>query len=303
MITMAAVENHRTHNFSKFYNNDQKTFRVFPGKDINSSWVVFHNGRYMAHQMWETFAQHFNRLGLNVLTYDFINQGDHRSDPEQNTINQYAQYSLDLMNHLNIPTDRTIHIGLSFGAQILRELVTRMEMRFQYMYCLGLHPRTYDHAQMVNHELWLEAFEYGGVKAAGKLISQSIHSASQKNRNASALSGSISRIEEKYSHRPEAFKAITEVTYLDVKHNLLVPVEQERFFTNGIIIVGEEDVVSPRETMKYAQSKSIPVHVMENVGHMPIVDAPHETLGFIINNLFTQGLIVESRHKNRVMDS
>ncbi len=170
--------------------------------------VFLLNGQFMPISTWEDIIEDLQRW-YKVIALEFPNQGSSPTYGSYVSMMDYCEYFLEFIDHIGIRADQLIVFGLSFGANIIRMLSLKMQVRFKAIIIGGVNP-IYRKAAGVYSE-YREIYSLIESKRIEKFAREyysSVFSDTFIGERDGIIEISARKLRENYEHRPEALIAL-----------------------------------------------------------------------------------------------
>ncbi|HXT09220.1 MAG TPA: alpha/beta fold hydrolase [Roseiarcus sp.] len=237
------------------------------GRDAERPLAIFLHGAGMDRSVWASQTRAFPSRGLDVLAVDLPGHGG-SAGPALGDISALADWTLALMSAAGV--ERASLVGHSMGALIALEAAARAPQRVAHLALVGVgvkmpvHPdllaaaATNDHAAVDMVSLWsLGAAAQGGCPTPGLW-----------------MLGGAERLLE--LSRPGVLH--TDLAACNAYRDALAAAA--KIASPTTLILGERDMMTPLKSGQAlaAAIAGARVTVLRGVGHLPMAQAPRETL-------------------------
>ena len=241
------------------------------------------NGNYQDQSSWKGLVSELER-SFRVITFDFPNQGRMPVVPEFTRVEQFADYVELVIRRLELDTSRTVVLGFSAGASVIRYLATERNRQFKAHFLLGMCPggmKTY-YAQWFG--TLLDAAREDGLASLARMT-MFVNFTGELFQNLPLLKvGLTASLIKSFQGREPALEALLSLA-LDERVSDPSPA---RFAGPAFFLRGERDVTIPTASLtEYIACCSGPnLEYVETPGaHAACIEFPEETAAVVLQKL------------------
>lgn len=203
--------------------------------------LVFVNGLFQSMDSWVSIADNLSRF-YRVIAIDFPNQGTSTTDTSINTGRQYATFLLGVLDEIKIDVRDSVFFGYSFGAGILRHMLSQMSFSPRGVILGGSLPRSAFPYLIRRLENWLRLLDEGPFELWARTMMLDIFSPGWIAANGPTFDEINSLFIDSYVQRPLAARALTAAGL----NSLRTALEGDEHFGCPVHVIGaEEDAMAP----------------------------------------------------------
>lgn len=241
------------------------------------------NGLYQDRSSWEPLAKKLAEK-LRVITFDFPNQGDMPVDLDYNTISKFSGYVSDLMDDLHLDASKTIIMGLSTGAVIIRHMLSEKKIIFKAQFLFSMPTSGLSNFYNQFYQSVSDSFHNGGIEGMVRATMFINFSPLFLNKLPIFCNAISSAFIKRYTGREKAIEALLKLQFEDE----CVDAQAVHFETPTFIVSGTTDNIIPKSNMvNYASNctgSNIEVFEIPG-GHVFPLEDPEKTAEYMLHKL------------------
>ncbi|MGE5370375.1 MAG: alpha/beta fold hydrolase [Solirubrobacterales bacterium] len=236
--------------------------------------LVLVNMHFQRIETWEKITEDLTRY-YRVIYFEFPNQGSSPENSHYTSLIHYAEFVRDLLAELNENPEEIIAYGYSFGANVIRIMSLKLNVRFKALIIGGISPLLLKDYYIELIKSWNDTLIGSGMDVFAKTLCLRIFSPEYISQNPSITDVLVKGMKRNYQDKADGLKAILNAPAVYYQSEEPAP---EQYSCPVHVIGCENDMIIPCNFIQeYSKAiKAASFHLIPRCGHDPIFEKPSD---------------------------